>query len=112
MAKFYGIVGFDVSGIEGFEIDTRLKKGVYVEEYYEEYYAGDVVRNVRTLQADNKVNEDITISNQISIIADPFVTENFHAIRYVKYMGTAWRVTTVEVQYPRLILSLGGVFNV
>jgi len=112
MAKFYGVVGFDVSGIEGFEVTTQYKRGVTAEVYHEQYYSGDVIRNTRSLQADNKVNEDISISNQISIIADPFVTENFHAIRYVKYMGTAWRVTSVEVQYPRLILSLGGVFNV
>lgn len=112
MAKFYGAVGFDVSGIEGFETTNHYKRGVMVEEYYEQNYAGDVIRDTRSLQSANKLNDDISISNQISILADPFVKENFHTIRYVRYMGTAWRVTSVEVQYPRLILSLGGMFNV
>ena len=112
MAKFYGAVGFDVSDIEGFGDDQDYKRGVYVEEYHEQYYSGDLMRDTRSLQTANKLNDDITISNQISIVADPFATENFHAIRYVKYMGAAWKVTSVEVQYPRLILSVGGVFNV
>lgn len=112
MAKFYGAVGFDVTGIEGFEVSHNYKRGVHAEEYYEQFYSGDLMRDTRSLQTANKLNDDITISNQISIVADPFATENFHAIRYVKYMGAAWKVTSVEVQYPRLILSVGGVFNV
>lgn len=113
MAKFYGAVGFDVSGIEGFEVSHNYKRGVYVEEYHEEFFSGDVIRNTRMLQSSpDKLNDDLTISNQISILATPFAVKNFHTIKYVKYMGTAWKVTSVEVQYPRLILSLGGVFNV
>lgn len=112
MAKFYGAVGFDMTGIEGFEVSENYKRGVHVEEYHEQFYSGDLMRDTRNLQSADKLNDDITISNQISIVADPFATENFHAIRYVKYMGAAWKVTSVEVQYPRLILSVGGVFNV
>lgn len=103
MAKFYGVVGFAV--------EKQGRPGVSIEEYVERPYYGDLMRNTRNLQTSG-VNDDITISNQISIIADPYVSENFHAIRYVKYLGTAWKVTSVEVQYPRLILSVGGVYNV
>lgn len=112
MAKFYGEIGFDVSSIADFESNSKYKRGVYAEDYYEEFYYGDLMRDSRSLQSANKLNDDITISNQISIVANPFATENFHAIRYVRYMGAAWKVTAVEVQYPRLILTIGGVFNV
>lgn len=112
MAKFYGAVGFAVAEIDGVEVDTTYKRGVVAEEYHEQYYYGDLMRDFRSLQSAGKLNDDITISNQISILADPFATENFHAIRYVVYMGVAWKVTGVEVQYPRLILTVGGVFNV
>lgn len=103
MARFYGTVGFAV--------EAEGKRGVHIEEIVEHEYYGDLMRDTRNLQTASKLNDDITISNQISIVADPFAVENFHAIRYVKYMGTAWKVSSVEVQYPRLILSVGGVYN-
>ena len=112
MAKFYGIVGFAVDSDGDFEPAPVVKRGVYVDRYREEYYYGDLMRDSRSLQSSNKYNDDITISNQISILADPFAYQNFHSIRYVKYLGTAWKVTGVEVQYPRLILTVGGVYNV
>lgn len=106
MAKFYGTIGFAVGS------DPNARRGVYVNQYREKQYYGDLMRDTRSLQSPNKYNDDITISNQISIVADPFAYQNFHSIRYIKYMGTAWKVTGVEVQYPRLILSVGGVYNV
>ena len=81
-------------------------------EIIKEYqYYGDVIRNTRRLNGASKVNDDITISNQISIVSDPFASNNFHMMRYVTYMGSKWKITEVEVQYPRLILTLGGVYN-
>ena len=47
-----------------------------------------------------------------SIIADPFAYQNFHAMRYIEWMGAKWKITKVNVQSPRLILSVGGVYNV
>ena len=77
----------------------------------ENEYIGDVIRNTRRLKEASKINDDITISNQISIIADPYATNNFHTMRYIVYMGSKWKITEVEVQYPRLILTLGGLYN-
>lgn len=74
-------------------------------------YYGDVNRNIRRLQATDNLNDDIQINNEFSIVADPYATENFHAIRYVEYMGIKWKVSAVEVRYPRLILNAGGVYN-
>ena len=103
MAKFCGIIGY--------EITVETEPGVYEETIVENQYYGDIIRNTRRLKEGNKVNDDIVISNQVSIIADPFANNNFHAMRYIEFMGAKWKITEVEVQYPRLILSIGGLYN-
>jgi hypothetical protein len=103
MAKFYGPIGYGVT--------TETVPGVWTEEIVEHNYYGDLLQNVRRLQSGDHLNDDINISNKISIVADPFAYANFHGIRYVEFMGTKWKVSEVEVQYPRLILTIGGVYN-
>ena len=104
MAKWFGIVGYGIT--------VETKPGVWTEKTVERDYYGDLIRNSRRLQSSSeKVNDDLTISNQLSIVSDPYAYENFHSMRYVKFMGAKWKVTDVEVQYPRLILTLGGVYN-
>ena len=103
MAKFCGVIGYVIT--------NEIEPGVYVEEVIENEYYGDVIRNTRRLREAAKVNDDINISNQISIVADPFANNNFHAMRYIMFMGTKWKIIEVEVQYPRLILSIGGLYN-
>ena len=82
-----------------------------MEQITERNYYGDVIRNTRRLQSADKVNDDINISNEISIVADPYANDHFYAIRYVVFQGAKWKVSNVDVQYPRLILSLGGLYN-
>lgn len=72
---------------------------------------GDVVRNTRQLQAGESVNDDLSVSNSISIVADEFADMHFHTIRYVEWAGTRWKVSDIEVQRPRLLLRLGGIYN-
>lgn len=103
MPKFYGKIGFAES--------VETAPGVWDEPIVERNYYGEVVRNTRKLVTSNHLNDDISISNEISIIADPYAELNFHSIRYVEFMGTAWEVNSAEVHRPRLILSLGGVYN-
>lgn len=103
MAKFYGKIGY-ASTVE-------TEPGVYEEQIVERSYYGDLIRNTRRLQSADQVNDDINISNEISIVADPYATNNFHTMRYAVFMGTKWKVSNVEVSYPRLILTLGGVYN-
>lgn len=103
MAKFYGIIGY------GTTVET--KSGVWDEVITERPYYGDVFKLSRKLQGSDKINDDINISNEISILADPFAYENFHTMKYIVYMGAKWKVTSVEVKYPRLLLSTGGVYN-
>lgn len=103
MAKFYGAVGFAET--------VETKPGVWVEQITERKYAGIVTKNVRRLQSSGQVNDNIDVANQISIVADPFAYNNFHSMRYVDFMGAKWKITTIDVQYPRLILTIGGLYN-
>ncbi len=103
MAKFYGKIGYANT--------VETKPGVYEEQIVERSYYGDLIRNIRRLQSADQVNDDINISNEISIVADPYATNNFHTMRYAVFMGTKWKISNVEVSYPRLILTLGGVYN-
>lgn len=110
MAKWAGKIGF-VTVTEEINSTTNKGTGVWKETTVERTYYGDVTRNSRRLQSTNNLNDNISISNELSIVADPFANENFHAIRYATYMGTKWKISNVEVQYPRLILSFGEVYN-
>lgn len=103
MAKFYGVIGYATT--------VETKPGVWEEQITERKYYGDLIRNTRRLESSGNLNDNVTINNEISIVADPYAYGNFHSMRYVKFMGTAWKITSVDVQYPRLILSVGGVYN-
>lgn len=105
MAKFYGVVGYSIT--------VEKKPGVLVPEIIERYYSGDLLRFNSRYQSSGNLNEDITVSNEISIIADPFAYENFQHMRYINFMGTNWRITNADASnYPRIILTLGGVYHV
>lgn len=103
MAKFYGAIGYGES--------VESAPGVWRDVITERSYFGDVIRNTRKLREGESVNDDITVQNSISIVADAYASEHFFAIRYIRWAGTLWTVTDVEVQSPRLILRLGGVYN-
>ncbi len=106
MAKFAGVVGY-INTVEEPE-----GSGIWVQKVEEKVYKGDLMRNTERLESiSSKVNEDITISNTVSILGDPYAFQNFHNLRYIYFMGTRWRVNSIEVNYPRLVLSLGGVWN-
>lgn len=103
MAKFHDIIGF-VTTVE-------TAPGVHQEQPIERTYSGDVLKNSRRLQTTDSINDTVVISNRISIVADRYARENFHAIRYVVFMGSRWKVENVEYEFPRIILNLGGVYN-
>lgn len=99
------------SGKVGFETTLETEPGIWKEKIIEKSYYGDVIRNARRLESSGVINDSINISNEISFVADPYARENFHAIRYIEFMGTKWKVSNVDVQYPRLVLSIGGIYN-
>lgn len=104
MAKFYGKIGFA-------EIVT-IRPGVMKEQITEREYYGDINKSGRRLQSANEVNDDVIITNEISIVADPFATENIYAMRYIIYGGAKWKIASVDIRYPRLVLTMGGLYNV
>lgn len=103
MAKFYGAIGYGAT--------VESAPGVWTDIITEKTYFGDVLRNTRVLASGEKVNNDLSVNNSISIVADAYANEHFFAIRYIRWAGTLWTVSEVEVQSPRLLLRLGGVYN-
>lgn len=103
MARFCGVVGF------GYEEETA--PGVWVNKFVERTYRGDIVRNTKRWENGESINDDLTIDNRISIVADAFAYEKVFAMKYVRWMGTDWKIRNVEIQRPRLLLTLGGVYN-
>jgi hypothetical protein len=103
MNRFYGKVGYGVT--------VETSPGVYEAVITEFPYYGDVVRNSLKFKEGQSVNNDLTVGNSISVVADAYANEHFFAIRYVVWRGTYWAVDEVEVQSPRLLLRLGGVYN-
>lgn len=103
MSKYFGTIGF------GFTVETD--PGVWKPIIKERQYYGDVRRLFKKWEMQNQVNDNVNINNEISIVADPYAYEHFASMRYIKWMGVKWKITSVEVQYPRLILNIGGVYN-
>ena len=104
MAKYYGTVGYAET--------KETVPGVWIEQMIERKYYGDIVKPYsRGINNSERINDDVIVSNQISILADQYAYNHFFAIRFVEWMGSAWKVTNVEVQAPRLILTLGGIYN-
>lgn len=103
MAKYSGKIGYVMI--------RETSPGVDTEIAIERPYVGDVIRNTRRLENGEGVNSNVVINNQFSVVGDAYAYENFFAIRYVTWMGARWTVTNVEVSRPRLLLTVGGVYN-
>jgi len=103
MAKFQGIVGY---------IKTeKTEPGVYSEVVTERVYVGDILRNNQNWEKSETLNDNFTINNRFSIISDEFAYENFPYIRYITYSGVKWSIKSIEIQRPRLVITVGGVYN-
>lgn len=104
--KFYGMVGF------WDENEVEVKPGVWKSSIVERTYTGDIYRNMRRFQTENnQKNDGFNINNQISILSDLYARQNWDSIRYVIWNGKKWKVTSVEVNYPRLTLEIGGLYH-
>jgi hypothetical protein len=96
----------------GFSDTAETIPGIWENQIVERTYYGDVTRRARRLQTDSKsVNDDIRVTNDISIVADQYAYDHFHTMLYVEYMGTKWKAESVEVVIPRLNITLGGEYN-
>ena len=103
MARFFGNVGYVIS--------TNPSPGVYDQESISREYFGDEIKSGSRWKSGDAINDDVIISNEISIVADPFAYTNFSDIRWVEWMGNKWKVESIRIDRPRLILSLGGIYN-
>jgi hypothetical protein len=104
MNKFYGPIGY--------AIPTETRPGYWEDRIEEHNYYGDVVRlSTRWAPSPDSTNDDLNINNQISIVADQFANNHCHSMKYVRFMGANWKITNVEPRHPRLILTVGGVYN-
>ena len=104
MPKFSGNVGYGIS--------TEVREGIWDDVISVRKHRGNIVRNTRRLEPSGEnVNSDLTLGNTVSIVADAYASKHFWAIRYVEWQGALWTVDVVEVQSPRLLLRLGGVYN-
>ena len=104
MAKWSGMIGFA-------EDATESAQSVYTESIVEKKYYGDIIKNSRKISYGDKVNPNISVNNSISVLADPYAMNHFFSIRYAAFCGTKWTVSEVTVDYPRLTLTLGEVYN-
>lgn len=104
VTKFYGPIGYAET--------AETKPGVWTNQIVERNYSGDILRNTsKWSTSSDSTNDDLTINNQFSIIADPYAYHNFTSMKYIVFMGVKWKITSVEPEYPRLKLTTGGVFN-
>lgn len=103
MAKFSGKIGYAQM--------RETSPGVWEEAFIQKQAYGDILRNNRKLENGAYLHDDLALNNQLSIVADPYALNHFFSMRYVEWMGAKWKVTNVEVQPPRLILTIGGIYN-
>lgn len=103
MAKYVGKIGYAVP--------RMAASDVWVDDIRERTVKGTLLSNRKRTEAGSWLNDDINVDNEISIVADPIIKENFHSLRYVTYLGGKWKISSVQVSWPRLILTIGGVYN-
>lgn len=104
MAKYYGKIGFVKP--------EESVPGVWVNKVFVRNYTGDLIKNTRRWDVKSDgINDNLNLNNSISIIADDFMLKNASYIRYVEVMGSLWNISTIDIQRPRLILTVGGVYN-
>lgn len=103
MAKYCGNLGFAVQ--------TETSPGIWEDTITEKPYTGDLLRFGRKSQQSGGVNDNPVITNEISILCDAYLNENLYALRYVTFMGVKWKVDAIGVDYPRMTLTLGGLWN-
>ena len=103
MAKFAGKIGYAET------IETA--QSVWEDRITPFPYYGDVISKNQKWENSQGVNDNTNINNRISIIADEKALKDFHLMRYVEWNGVKWKIINIDVRPPRLIISIGGVYN-
>ena len=104
MAKWYGVIGYVIT--------KQTSPGVWEEVVTERNYFGDVEKgSIRWSASSDSTNDDLNLNSQISIVADPFAYQHCGSIKYIEFMGAKWKITSIDPKPPRLVLTVGGVYN-
>lgn len=102
--KYSGNIGFWID-------DVEIRPGVFKSEMVEKPYTGDIIKSYQHWTGAEHINQNLTLNNKISIIADLYLNQHISSIKYVTYMGTKWRVSSLEINYPRVVIEMGEVYN-
>lgn len=103
MSKFFGEIGFAT------QVETS--PGIWEDKIIEKQYYGDITREARRFSTSEQILDNINLSNQLSIIADGYMVDNVQNLRYVRWLGGLWKISYVELKFPRLVLEMTGVYN-
>jgi len=104
------------SGVIGYTLLSETEPGVWTDEPIEKKYYGDIVRDNRSMREDGRtaqtqVNDSININNNISVVSNSFMLNNMAFMNYISFMGSKWNITSVDIKPPRMILTIGGLYN-
>lgn len=102
MTRFFGEVGY---------VTTTRSGGVSEYIATERQYYGNELRSLRYFRQGESILGEVSQQTRISVLADGYMLENYYDIRYLMKAGVAWTVSSVEVERPRLILTLGDRYN-
>ena len=103
MAKYAGLVGYVTQ--------EESVPGVWSPVENPKLMRGDIIRQASSSQNDNKVNSDIALSHRVSLLGDAYAFGNYYNIKWIDIDGRKWEVTSIEIQRPRIIVTLGGLWN-
>ena len=103
MGKWHGKIGFAKT--------VNTEPGVWEDQVIEKSYYGDILSSRWRRENSGGINDNINIANVISVLADSFAYENLSYMTYIEFMGTKWKISDAEVKYPRLNITMGGVYN-
>ena len=104
MARYYGTIGFVLDHV-------KTAPGVWNEVVVKRNYYGDVMKRRVSWEKGESINDDVKINNQISILADEFAERNAYAMKWIEWKGVRWKVTSIEFERPRMILTIGDVYK-
>lgn len=102
MARYYGNIGFAT------QVETS--PGIWEDIIEDRPYKGDVIRNGRRYDNSESINDDLVITNQFSIVSDAFLYSHIPSLRYIEYLGSKFKIVSVDIERPRVIINVGGVY--
>lgn len=99
------------SGVIGYALAEETQPGVWTEGMVEKKYYGDIVRDNRKVVDQGEINGSINVSNDISVVSNKFMLTNMAFMRYISFANSKWKIKSVDIKPPRMIISLGGFHN-